>query len=96
MQMIMIAYNESVDMEVMEIIESCGVRNYSKAAETFGRGGSSGTHLGTDTWPGLNNILFAACPGEAARKVLAQIRELRKPLGKTGVKAFSWKLDEMT
>ena len=38
MQMIMIAYNESVDMEVMEILESCGVRNYSKAAETFGRG----------------------------------------------------------
>ena len=94
--MIMIVYNEAVDMEVMEILENCGLKNYSKIANTFGRGVSSGTHLGTDIWPGLNNILYAAGPADSARKALASVRELRKTLGKTGIKAFAWALDEIT
>jgi hypothetical protein len=96
MKMIMITYNEAVDMEIMEIMEDCGLKNYSKITETFGHGSSSGTHLGTDTWPGLNNILYAACPDEAARKVMAAVGELRKSLGKIGIKAFMWALEEMT
>lgn len=96
MKMIMISYNEAVDMEVMELLESCGLTNYTKISETFGRGTSSGTHLGTDIWPGLNNVLYAASPDDAAQKVLVAVKELRKSLGKEGVKAFLWTLDEMT
>ena len=94
--MIMITYNEAIDMEVMELLENCGLTNYTKIGGTFGRGASSGTHLGTDTWPGLNNILFAACPDDAAQKTIAAVRELRKSLGKEGVKAFTWPLEEIT
>lgn len=96
MKMIMISYNEAVDMEVMEMLENCGLKNFTKISETFGRGASSGTHLGTDIWPGLNNILFAACPDDAAQKTLAAVRELRKSFGKQGLKAFAWQLEEIT
>jgi len=96
MKMIMISYNEAMDMEVMELLGSCGLTNYTKISETLGRGTSSGTHLGTDIWPGLNNILYVASPDDAAQKVLAAVRELRKSLGKEGVKAFLWPLEEMT
>lgn len=92
----MISYNEAVDMEVMEMLENCGLTNYTKIGGTFGRGASSGTHLGTDIWPGLNNLLYAACPDDSAQKVLAAVRELRKSLGKEGVKAFAWPLEEIT
>jgi hypothetical protein len=96
MKMIMLSYNEAVDMEVMEALENCGLKNYTKISGTFGRGTSSGPHLGTDIWPGLNNVLYAASPDDVARKVLAAIRELRKSLGKEGVKAFAWQLEEIT
>lgn len=96
MKMIMITYNEAIDMEVMEMLENYGLKNYTKIAETFGRGASSGSHLGTDIWPGLNNILFAACPDDAAQKALAGVRELRQSLGKQGIKAFVWALEDMT
>jgi hypothetical protein len=80
----------------MEILENCGLKNYTKIGGTSGRGTSSGTHLGTDIWPGLNNILFAAGPDDNALKVLAAVKELRQSLGKEGIKAFVWQLDEMT
>ncbi|MDD5483710.1 MAG: hypothetical protein PHP98_08690 [Kiritimatiellae bacterium] len=96
MKMIMIAYNEAMDMEIMEMLESCGLTNYTKIGETFGRGTSSGTHLGTDVWPGLNNVLYAACADECVSKVCAAVGELRKSLGKEGVKAFVWQLEEIT
>ena len=96
MKMIMITYNEAIDMEVMEILENCGLKNYTKISGTLGRGTASGTHLGTDTWPGLNNILYAVCPDDAVQKALAAVRELRKSLGKEGLKAFAWTLEEMT
>ena len=96
MKMIMISYNEAVDMEVMEMLENCGLKNYTKIAETFGRGTSSGTHLGTDIWPGLNNVLYVASPDDAAQKALAGVRELRKSFGKQGLKAFAWQLEEIT
>jgi hypothetical protein len=96
MKMIMISYNEAIDMEVMEILGNCGLKNYTRISETFGRGTSSGTHLGTDIWPGLNNILYVASPDDVVPKVLAAVRELRKSLGKEGVKAFSWAVEEIT
>jgi len=96
MKMIMITYNEAIDMEVMEMMENFGLKSYTKIGETFGSGASSGTHLGTDVWPGLNNVLFASCPDDTVQKVLSAVRELRKSLGKEGVKAFAWPLDEMT
>ncbi|MDO9542331.1 MAG: hypothetical protein Q7J98_08415 [Kiritimatiellia bacterium] len=96
MKMIMITYNEAVDMEIMELLENCGLKNYTKIGETFGRGVSSGTHLGTDIWPGLNNVLYVASPDDAAQKVLTAVRALRNSLGKAGLKAFVWPLEEMT
>jgi DNA primase len=92
----MIACNEAIDLEVMEILDQCGLKNYSKISGTFGSGSSSGTHLGTDIWPGLNNMIYAACPDDQAQKILMAVRDLRKFLNKEGIKAFSWTLDEVT
>lgn len=94
--MVMITYNEAIDMEVMEIMAKCAVKNYTKITSAFGKGDSSGTHLGDDIWPGRNNILYVACEEKQASQILASIKELRKRLGKEGVKAFLWQLEELT
>jgi hypothetical protein len=95
-KMVMITYNEAIDDEVMEILGSCGLKNYTKIKGVFGKGETSGTHLGDDIWPGRNNILYAACQDNETRQLILRVKELRKKLGKEGVKAFAWSLDEVT
>jgi len=94
--MVMIAYNEAIDMEVMEILERCAMKNYTKVMGAFGKGGASGIHSGDDIWPGRNNVLYMACGEKDAAQILCCVKELRKKLGKEGVKAFVWGLEEMT
>ena len=92
----MIAYNEAMDDEVMEILKRCISGNYTKIVNAFGKGGTSGTHLGDDIWPGKNNVLYIACADAEAKRILSCVRELRKKLGKEGIKAFVWDLAEVT
>ena len=96
MKMVMIVYNEAIDMEVMETLENCALTNYTKITAAFGKGTMSGTHLGNDIWPGRNNILYVACGAGEASALVSCVKELRKKLGREGVKAFAWSLDEIT
>ena len=96
MKMVMISYNEAVDMEVMEVLTHCAIKNYTKINGTYGKGDTSGTHLGTDIWPGRNSILYVACKDDEAKKVVSCVKELRKTLGNEGIKAFVLPLDELT
>lgn len=96
MKMVMLTYNEAVDVDVMEVLNSFGLINYTRAPRMHGKGTTSGTHLGSLVWPGLNNILFVACDDEQANKVVSGIINLRKTLGKEGVKAFVMPIDQIT
>jgi len=95
-KMIMIVYNEAVDAEVMEALGACCQKNYTKINSAFGRGQTSGIHLGNDIWPGKNNILYLACEEKNAKRILEAIRELRKKIGREGIKAFLLPLEEIT
>lgn len=96
MKMIMITYNEAMDLEINELLEKCGVHGYSKMTNTFGKGKTSGTHMGDDIWPGKNNVLFIACEDPSAASVLSGVRALRKTLSHEGVKAFVLPLEEVS
>jgi len=96
LKMAMIVYNEAIDNETMEILESCGLKNYTKVMCVYGSGATSGVHLGNDIWPGRNNILYVCCQDAQAQKVLSGVKELRKKLGKEAIKAFVWSLENVT
>ena len=96
MKMVMVIYNEAIDAEVMQALDGCGIKNYSKINSTFGSGNTSGIHEGNDVWPGKNNILYIACEESNSQKLLSSIQELRKTLGKEGVKAFLLPLEKVT
>ncbi len=96
MKMFMLVYNEALDNEVMEILEGCIVKNYTKVSKVFGRGTSSGTHLGNDIWPGLNNIIYVACEGSQVKDMLSGVRSLRSKVGSEGVKAFVLPIEEIS
>jgi hypothetical protein len=96
MKMVMISYNESVDSEIMDALSGCALVNYTKIRDAYGKGESSGTHLGNDIWPGRNNIIYAACEDRKAGQLLSRVKELRKTLGAEGVKAFTLPIEDMT
>jgi nitrogen regulatory protein PII len=95
-KMVMVVYNEALDTEVMEVLENCGLKNYTQLTGIFGRGSTSGTHLGNDIWPGRNNILYVACDEKQARQILIYVKELRKKIGHEGIKAFLLPVEEVT
>lgn len=95
-KMAMVVYNQAMDNEVMEVLENCGLKNYTKIENVYGRGTSSGAHLGNDIWPGVNNILYVACEEGPAKIFLNCVKELRKKLGQEGIKAFILPLEEIT
>jgi hypothetical protein len=94
MKMVMITYNEAVDMETMEVLGHCALKNYTKIKAVYGKGAASGAHLGTDIWPGRNNILYVACQENEAKQLVLCVKELRKKLSKEGIKAFMWDLND--
>lgn len=96
MKMVMVVYNEAMDMEVMEVLESCAMKNYTKISGVFGRGTASGTHLGNDVFPGRNNILYVACEEKQAEQLLSCVKELRKEFGHEGIKAFILPIEDLT
>lgn len=93
-KMVMVVYNQAIDNEVMEALESCGLKNYTKIENVYGRGTASGTHLGNDIWPGKNNILYVSCEETSAEKFLNCIKELRGKLGHEGIKPFVLPVEE--
>ncbi len=56
----------------------------------------SGSHFGSEVWPGINSVIFSAMEAEKAQDLIKHIKGLRAKLGKEGVKAFCWSLEEMT
>ena len=96
MKMVLITYNEAVDGEVAEALQRCGADAYTKWTGVQGQGEESGPHLGSHVWPKRNNVLATIVPEDTARALMDQIRELRKTLGREGVKAFLLPVEDVT
>lgn len=95
MKMLLLVYNEALDDEVMELLQSCRVDTYTRINGVLGRGRTSGAHLGTDIWPGRNNLLLIAVSADQVQPIVGGIRNMRQTLGAEGLKAFAWPLEEI-
>ncbi len=96
MKMVLIAYNEAIDEEVMEILKINSVEGYTKWTKALGKGNTSGPHLLTHVWPKANNVLAISAEDEQAKHIFEGVRNLRKTAGKEGVKAFLLPVEEVT
>jgi len=96
MKMVLITYNEAVDKEVMEILDSNSIDGYTKWTKVLGKGKTSDPHLLTHVWPKANNVLAICTDDEKAEKLLEGTKRLRETIGKEGVKAFVLPVEAMT
>ncbi|KKK47242.1 hypothetical protein LCGC14_3157190, partial [marine sediment metagenome] len=70
MKLVLIVYNVAIEEEVMESLKEIGVENYTKWDRVLGKGKTSGTHLDTDVWPGVNHMLAIAVEDEKKDKII--------------------------
>ena len=97
MKFLVIAYNESIDDEVMSALSVVGSECcYTKWRKVLGRGRKSGPHLDSHVWPKANNVLAVALEDDQCRALMKEVYRLRAELGHHGIKAFQFPLEEMT
>ncbi|MBN1900540.1 hypothetical protein JW926_04355 [Candidatus Sumerlaeota bacterium] len=96
MKAVIIAYNEAIDEEVMEVLDKNEVKAYTKWTKTLGKGTASGPHLMTNIWPIANNVIFCVVEENQASGALKDIRSLREEFPQEGIKAFQIPVEEVT
>ncbi len=96
MKMVLISYYAGIEEELTEVLSSLGIEGYTKWERVLGRGKTSGPHLGTHIWPKTNALLSIALEDAQASLLMEKVQELKAtPLGKEGIKAFLWPIEEM-
>ena len=88
MKLVIIAYGEALDREVLGVVAGAGAENYTKWTRVQGKGTGSGPHLGSPVWPKHNNVVAVAVDDAQAARILEGVRELRSRPDNIGVKAF--------
>jgi nitrogen regulatory protein PII len=96
MKAVLIVHNVAIDGEIKEALEGLGVHCFTKFTDTLGKGQISEPHLNSDVWPGTNWGTLVVVEDAQAKQVMSRIRQLRQTLGKEGVKAFMWTIEDAT
>jgi len=94
--MVLVAYNEAIDDEILELLNAASVDGYTKWTKVLGRGAASGPHLLTHVWPKANNVVAVCAEDEQAQNILQGVRDLRETVGREGVKAFLLPVEAIT
>jgi len=96
MKMVWISYYVGLEDELLEILSSLRINEFTKWERVLGQGKTSGPHLGTHIWPKTNALLAIAVNEQKIPAILDKIRSLKaSTLGQEGIKAFIWPLEEI-
>jgi len=96
MKAVLIVHNAAIEPEINEVLETYGVKCYTKFTNMLGKGQLSQPHWNSDVWPGINYGTFIVLEKNKAEKIMQQIRNMRQNLGSEGLKAFMWQIDDIT
>lgn len=96
MKLVFVAYNEALEGQVAELLETISIQNYTKWIKVLGKGKKSGPHLSTPVWPKANNVAMMAIEDDQSRKLIQGVKTLRHSSGHEGIKAFVLPLEDLT
>lgn len=96
MKMVFISYYVGLEAELMEILSSLDITEFTKWERVLGQGKTSGPHLGTHIWPKTNALLALALNDQDVPPLVGKIKNLKaSSLGQEGIKVFIWPLEEI-
>jgi nitrogen regulatory protein PII len=91
MKAVMIMYNQALTEKVEYMLNKLGIKGYTLFQEVLGRGSNTGVpHLGTHTWPEINNALLTVVEDEKVDELFTMIKKIDSINEDVGIRAFVW------
>lgn len=95
MKMFIIVYSWAIDDDVIAAITKSGLKAYTKWTKVLGCGTETEPKMGSQFWPGENDVLTVVVNNEDAAKVKEVVLNLRKEHPRAGVRCFIVPVEEM-
>jgi hypothetical protein len=96
MKAVFISHNQALSEEIDEIFDELGIKGFTQWTEVKGRGSDTGEpHLGTHTWPSLNNVLISFLADDLVSPLLEKLKTLNNQVPTEGLRAFVWNIETM-
>jgi nitrogen regulatory protein PII len=95
MKMFIIVYSWGIDDEVIAALTKRGLKAYTKWTKVLGCGTETEPKMGTQVWPGENDVITMVINDEDAAKVKEVVLNLRKEHPRSGVRCFIMPVEEM-
>ncbi|MBP7497299.1 MAG: hypothetical protein KA792_06525 [Bacteroidales bacterium] len=94
MKAVFISHNQALTEEVADILNNLTIKGYTQWTEVNGQGSETGEpHMGTHTWPSLNNVFLTIIPDEKVNNLLDKLSKLNKDVEEQGLRAFVWNIE---
>lgn len=96
MKAVMIIYNQAHSDVILEILEKCNVRGFTKWVDVQGRGSHKGEpHYGTHAWPAKNMSTLAVLEEDLLSSLLNELKALNDSSDKQGLRVFAWEASSL-
>lgn len=95
MKSVFIAYNQALTERIEFLLDKLNIKGFTQWNEVNGRGSVSGVpHMGTHTWPEINNALMTIIDDEKVEILLENIQKLNVVNEEVGIRAFVWNIEQ--
>jgi len=96
MKTIFIPCDQAFKEDVLNILNTNGVRGFTGWDEVQGKGSKTGEpHMGSHAWPSLNSAILAVVEDHLVTPILEGLRNLDDSSAMLGLRAFVWNVEEM-
>lgn len=95
MKAVFIAYNQALTEKIEFILDRMSIRGFTRWNQVQGRGSHSGEpHMGTHTWPAMNETILTIVPDEKVKELMDKLRHLDGKTEMQGLRAYVWNVED--
>ena len=96
MKAVFIVYNQAYGDEIVAVVESLGLRGFTRFDGVGGRGSVNGIpHLDSHAWPEYNDALMLMVEDATVAPLMDALRAKDAETPDLGLRAFSWNLEQI-
>ena len=96
MKAMFIAYNQSYNEEICDILASFGQRGYTRWEDIEGKGSFNGQpHLGSHAWPEMNHAVLVVVKDDKVEPILSALKAKDEASPELGLRAFLWNIETL-
>jgi len=94
MKAVFIVYGQILSDPIQNILDSEGIRGFTRWNETFGRGNNKGEpHYGSHAWPSKNATIITIIEDHKVERLLERLRLLNERAEQQGLNAYVWDVE---